>query len=86
MWELLRSEVYKERILYAILGLLVVALWLPRMQGPIDFRWDGGVYYVLGTSLAEGKGYRLLNEPGEINRYAESLFRAAIRNAAAGYR
>ncbi len=71
MWELLRSEVYKERILYAILGLLVVALWLPRMQGPIDFRWDGGVYYVLGTSLAEGKGYRLLNEPGEIqaNQY-----------------
>ena len=23
-------------------------------------------YYVLGTSLADGKGYRLLNEPGEI--------------------
>jgi hypothetical protein len=49
-----------------VLGLLVVALWIPRFHGPIDMRWDGGVYYVLGTSLAEGKGYRLLNEPGEI--------------------
>lgn len=49
-----------------ILGFLVVMSWLPRMQGPLDLRWDGGVYYVLGTALAEGKGYRLLNEPGEI--------------------
>ena len=46
--------------------LLSVALWLPRLQGPLDLRYDGGVYYILGTSLAEGKGYRLLNEPGEI--------------------
>ncbi len=71
MWEMLRSETSKERTLYAILVLLVVVLWLPRFQGPIDLRWDGGVYYVLGTSLAEGKGYRLLNEPGEIqaNQY-----------------
>lgn len=36
------------------------------MAGPLDLRWDGAVYYVLGTSLAEGKGYRLLNEPGDI--------------------
>ena len=49
-----------------VLGLLIVALWVPRVDGPIDMRWDGGVYYVLGTSLAEGKEYRLLNEPGEI--------------------
>jgi hypothetical protein len=35
------------------------------MRGPIDLRWDAGVYYILGTSLAEGRGYRLLNEPGE---------------------
>ncbi len=71
MWEMLRSELSKERTLYAILGLLVILLWFPRLQGPIDLRWDGGVYYVLGTSLAEGKGYRLLNEPGEIqaNQY-----------------
>lgn len=71
MLEMLRSQLIQERTLCAILGLLVILLWLPRLQGPIDLRWDGGVYYVLGTSLAEGKGYRLLNEPGEIqaNQY-----------------
>ena len=46
--------------------LLSVALWLPRLRGPLDFRYDGGVYYILGTALAEGNGYRLLNEPGAI--------------------
>jgi hypothetical protein len=45
---------------------LVVLVWLPRAHGPIDLRWDAAVYYELGTALAEGKGYRLLNEPGEI--------------------
>ena len=45
---------------------VAVALWLPRKGGPIDLRWDAGVYYILGTSLAEGHGYRLLNEPGQI--------------------
>jgi hypothetical protein len=49
-----------------ILCAFVVGTWLPRFRGPIDLRWDGAVYYILGTSLAEGKGYRLLNEPGEI--------------------
>ena len=51
-----------------VLALLALsaASWLPRVHGPLDLRWDAGVYYVLGTSLAEGKGYRLLNEPGEI--------------------
>jgi hypothetical protein len=49
----------------ALLGVSVL-LWLPRLHGPIDLRWDAGVYYVLGTSLAQGNGYRLLNEPGEI--------------------
>jgi hypothetical protein len=48
-----------------LLGLAVL-LWIPRWQGPIDLRYDGGVYYILGTALAEGKGYRLLYEPGEI--------------------
>jgi hypothetical protein len=43
---------------------LVLLLWLPRLEGPIDLRYDAGTYYILGTSLAEGKGYRLLNEPG----------------------
>jgi hypothetical protein len=49
-------------------GLLALVLlsWLPRFNGPIDLRWDASVYYILGTSLAEGKGYRLLNEPGDL--------------------
>ena len=37
----------------AALLVLSVAIWLPRLRGPIDLRWDGGTYYVLGTSLAE---------------------------------
>src|SRR3982750_3130125 len=43
---------------------LAVLLWAPRLTGPIDLRWDAGVYYVLGTSLATGHGYRILSEPG----------------------
>lgn len=60
-----------EKPIYMMLGLLIVTLWIPRLQGPIDLRWDAGTYYVLGTSIAEGKGYRLLNEPNEIqaNQY-----------------
>lgn len=51
-----------------VLGLvgLWIAVWLPRLAGPIDLRWDASTYYVLGTALAEGKGYALLNEPGTI--------------------
>jgi hypothetical protein len=45
---------------------LAFALWAPRLAGPLDLRFDAGVYYITGTALAEGKGYRLLNEPGEI--------------------
>lgn len=37
-----------------------------QLHGPIDARWDGAVYYILGTSIAEGHGYRLLNEPGDV--------------------
>lgn len=48
------------------MSIVIVGLWIPRWAGPLDLRWDGAVYYVLGTSIAEGKGYRLLNEPGEI--------------------
>jgi hypothetical protein len=47
----------------AVLLVLSVLLWLPRLRGPIDLRYDAGVYYITGTALAEGKGYRLLNEP-----------------------
>src|SRR4029079_16470250 len=50
----------------AILAVITVALWAPRLRGPLDLRYDAGVYYILGTSLAEGHGYRLLNEPGAI--------------------
>jgi hypothetical protein len=49
-----------------VLGVAVL-LWVPRYAGPLDLRWDGGVYYILGTSLAEGRGYKLLSEPGEID-------------------
>jgi hypothetical protein len=50
----------------AALVMLATALWLPRLRGPLDLRYDAGVYYILGTSLAEGRGYRLLSEPGAI--------------------
>jgi hypothetical protein len=55
-----------HRAYLAILIALSVALWLPRLRGPLDLRYDAGVYYVLGTSLAEGRGYRILSEPGTI--------------------
>lgn len=55
-----------DRVCVVALAALVVVLWLPRLTGPIDLRWDAGVYYVLGTSLQQGKAYRLLSEPGEI--------------------
>lgn len=50
----------------ALLIALAAGLWAPRLRGPLDLRYDAGVYYILGTSLAEGRGYRLLSEPGEI--------------------
>ena len=61
-----RPWLASDRQCLLILLLVAAALWLPRLRGPIDLRYDGGAYYVLGTSLAEGRGYRLLNEPGEI--------------------
>jgi hypothetical protein len=61
-----RRENKKELICLGTLLLIWLIVWIPRLRGPIDFRWDASTYYVLGTSLAEGKGYRLLNEPGEI--------------------
>ena len=61
------GRVSHRDFIHAIVLLLVcLAVWLPQLRGPIDLRWDASAYYVLGTSLAEGKGYRLLNEPGEI--------------------
>jgi len=67
-----------DSFIICIIIMLVVVSWLPRMHGPLDLRWDGGVYYVLGTALAEGKGYRLLNEPGEIEAVQYPPLFAAI--------
>ncbi len=50
---------------YAAIVTAAALLWILRWAGPIDLRYDAAVYYVLGTSIAEGKGYRLLNEPGQ---------------------
>ena len=55
-----------ELRLAALIVLIAAALWAPRLRGPLDLRYDAGVYYILGRSLAEGHGYRLLNEPGAI--------------------
>jgi hypothetical protein len=55
-----------DRRLAALTVLLAALLWVPRLRGPLDLRYDAGVYYILGRSLAEGRGYRLLNEPGAI--------------------
>jgi hypothetical protein len=49
---------------WAAVVALAIILWVPRFTGPIDLRWDGGVYYLLGTSLASGQGYRIPSEPG----------------------
>jgi hypothetical protein len=55
-----------DQLLLLALSIVIVGLWIPRWAGPVDLRWDGAVYYILGSSIAEGKGYRLLHEPGEI--------------------
>jgi hypothetical protein len=48
------------------------------MSGPIDLRWDAGAYYILGTSLADGKGYRLQSEPGNIPSGMHAPFLPAL--------
>ena len=50
----------------AVLLGVVFATWVPRLRGPIDLRYDAGHYFILGTALAQNKGYRLLSEPGEV--------------------
>lgn len=56
----------RDALCVGALAVVAVALWLPRLNGPIDLRWDAAAYYELGTSLASGQGYRLLHEPGRI--------------------
>jgi hypothetical protein len=51
----------------AVVCIVAAMSWLPRAAGPIDLRWDGGAYYLLGTSITKGQGYRLLSEPGSSN-------------------
>ncbi len=45
---------------------VMLALWLPRLSGPIDLRTDAAVYYITGVALAEGHGYVMTSEPGEM--------------------
>ncbi len=59
----LRQTISRRWDVAAIFALAIV-LWLPRLSGPIDLRYDAGVYYLLGTSLAAGHGYRIPSEPG----------------------
>lgn len=61
-----RADFRRDLICLIVLLLAWGGLWVPRLHGPINYRWDASVYYILGTALAEGKGYRLLNEPREI--------------------
>ena len=59
------ERVLRRRVVaWLVIGIVAAATWWPRADGPIDLRWDGGAYYILGTSLATGQGYRLLSEPG----------------------
>ena len=70
----------RRSTLVACLLICIVALasWWPRIGGPIDLRWDGGAYYIVGTSVAEGRGYRLLSEPGEIPSSVHAPFLPAL--------
>jgi hypothetical protein len=43
--------------------LVAAATWWPRADGAHRPALGRGAYYILGTSLATGQGYRLLSEP-----------------------
>ena len=61
----LRKGTFELSLIAILVGVALIS-WSSRLIGPIDLRYDASTYFILGTSLAEGKGYRLLNEPGEI--------------------
>src|SRR5438874_13567445 len=61
----LRKRAFELSLIAILVGVALIS-WSSRLIGPIDLRYDASTYYILGTSLAEGHGYRLLNEPGEI--------------------
>ena len=61
------TTVLSHRLVACLLvGVAALAFWWARGDGPIDLRWDGGAYYLLGTSLERGDGYRILSEPGNL--------------------
>src|SRR5438477_10069486 len=62
----LRKRAFELSLIAILVGVALIS-WSSRLIGPIDLRWDASTYFILGTSLAQGKGYRLLNEPGEIH-------------------
>ncbi len=72
------SSAATDIVCVLLLALSVAGTWLPRLDGPIDLRWDAGAFYVLGKSLASGQGYRLLNEPGEIRAIQDPPLLPAI--------
>ena len=57
----------RRGLMRLLIGAAALASWWPRWGGPIDLRWDGGAYYIRGTSLARGEGYRILSEPGGLS-------------------
>lgn len=61
------SLLRRRGLMCLLIGAAALACWWPRWGGPIDLRWDGGAYYILGTSLALGEGYRILSEPGGLS-------------------
>lgn len=65
-WTFRSQNLLTDKKLIFLLMIGACVIWLPRYDSMIDLRWDGGVYYTLGESLAQVKGYRILYEPGEI--------------------
>jgi hypothetical protein len=72
------SALRKQVVACLVIALVAGATWWPRMGGPIDLRFDAGAYYILGTSLARGDGYRMLSEPGEIPSSLHPLLAPAL--------
>jgi hypothetical protein len=61
------TTVLSHRLVACLLvGVAALAFWWARGDGPIDLHWDGGAYYLLGTSLERGDGYRILSEAGNL--------------------
>ncbi len=59
----LRQAIARRWDMVVVLALAIL-VWAPRLTGQIDLRYDAGVYYLLGSSLASGDGYRIPSEPG----------------------